>query len=73
MTENALKLADQAERGSTHAAFELSLLIYAESVTELAEFVAPTGQLTGPAFDALADGFNFAQYVKQHKEASREG
>lgn len=70
MAARALELSDAAEKGSTHAAYQLTLLVRPDSITELIEFISPDGLLTEQAFDAIADGFNYAQYVQQHEGAT---
>lgn len=68
--DTALDLADRAERGDTHAAYQLTQLMGPGSVTELIEFIAPSLQITTVGFDAVADGFFLAGFVEQRK-ASR--
>lgn len=65
--ETALDLADKAERGDTHAAYQLACLMDPGSVTELLEFIAPTGPITTIGFDAAADGFHLATYMKEKR------
>lgn len=65
--ETALDLADRAERGDAHAAYQLALLMSPGSVTELIEFIAPTGPITIAGFDAAADGFFLAGCTNQRK------
>ena len=65
--ETALDLADRAEQGDTHAAYQLVLMMGPGSVTELLEFIAPSGPITAAGFDAAADGFFLAGFVQQRK------
>lgn len=64
--ESTLVLAEKAEKGDTRAAYDLACLIRPGSVTELLEIVAPDGP-TGRAFDACADGFALAEFLRKER------
>lgn len=63
-TATPLELADSAERGDLGAAYELALLLKPESISELVDFVAPSGPISTKGFDALCDGLFLANYAK---------